>query len=161
MTAYVEAVCTSPRKGIVKRERERVSLRPAWGIEGDAHAGEWHRQVSLLAGESIDSVRRMLPGLKAGAFAENIVTRGIDLSGLQVGDRLRIGGAVELEVTQIGKQCHNSGCAIKRATGDCIMPREGVFARVLAGGEIAAGDPVAVVFRAAPAAAKTAPAPAA
>ena len=143
--AYVEAVCTSHKKGIVKRAQERVALRTGWGIEGDAHAGGWHRQVSLLAGESIDQVRRVLPGLKAGAFAENIVTRGIDLNALHIGDRLRIGDTVELTVTQIGKQCHNSGCAIKRATGDCIMPREGVFAQVLRGGEIMPGDPIVVV----------------
>jgi len=140
--AHVEAVCTSHKKGIVKRQRERVVLKPDWGIEDDAHAGDWHRQVSLLAGESIDRVKEVLPTLKHGAFAENIVTRGIDLATLRVGDRLRIGTTVELEVTQIGKQCHNSGCAIKKATGDCIMPREGIFARVVTGGEIMAGDAI-------------------
>jgi len=134
--AHVEAVCLSHKKGIVKREQDRVVLRENWGLEGDAHAGEWHRQVSLLAGESIDGVKEVLPTLKNGAFAENIVTRGIELNALKIGDRLQIGEKVVLEITQIGKECHNSGCAIKKATGDCIMPREGIFARVIHGGEI-------------------------
>ncbi|MFH7319339.1 MOSC domain-containing protein [Desulfurivibrio sp. D14AmB] len=140
--AYVEAVCTSEKKGIVKREQARVTLKREWGLESDAHAGEWHRQVSLLAGESIDNVKKVLPTLKNGAFAENIITRGIDLTALKVGDRLRIGEQVILEITQIGKECHNAGCAIKKATGDCIMPREGLFARVIEGGEAKAGDPI-------------------
>ena len=134
--AHVEAVCLSRKKGIVKKEQGRVTLRENWGLEGDAHAGEWHRQVSLLAGESIDTVKEVLPTLKNGAFAENIITRGIDLNTLNIGDRLQIGEEVLLEITQIGKECHNSGCAIKKATGDCIMPREGIFARVIQGGEI-------------------------
>jgi MOSC domain-containing protein YiiM len=132
--AYVEAVCLSHKKGIVKKEQEEVVARENWGIEGDAHAGDWHRQISLLAGESIDGVKKILPSLKNGAFAENIITRGIDLNSLRKGDRLRIGREVILEITQIGKECHNSGCAIKKATGDCIMPREGIFAQVIKGG---------------------------
>ena len=135
--AHVEAVCLSHKKGIVKKEQGRVTLRENWGMEGDAHAGEWHRQISLLAGESIDGVKETLPTLKNGAFAENIITRGIDLSKLNIGDRLQVGDEVVLEITQIGKECHNSGCAIKKATGDCIMPKEGLFARVIQGGEIA------------------------
>jgi MOSC domain-containing protein YiiM len=134
--AYVEAVCLSHKKGIVKKEQEKVDARPNWGIEGDAHAGEWHRQVSLLAGESIDGVKQVLPTIKNGAFAENIITRGIDLNALRIGDRLQVGEQVVLEITQIGKECHNSGCAIKKATGDCIMPREGIFAQVISGGVI-------------------------
>ena len=134
--AHVEAVCLSRKKGIVKKEQGRVILRENWGLEGDAHAGDWHRQVSLLAGESIDTVKEVLPTLKNGAFAENIITRGIELNTLHIGDRLQIGEEVLLEITQIGKECHNSGCAIKKATGDCIMPREGIFARVIQGGEI-------------------------
>ena len=134
--AFVEAVCLSHRKGIVKKEQEQVSVRENWGIEGDAHAGEWHRQISLLAGESIDAVKEVLPTLKKGAFAENIITRGLDLSSLRIGDRLQIGAEVVLEITQIGKECHNSGCAIKKATGDCIMPREGIFAQVIKGGTL-------------------------
>ena len=132
--AYVEAVCLSHKKGIVKKEQDQVLALENWGIEGDAHAGDWHRQISLLAGESIDGVKELLPTLKNGAFAENIITRGIDLNSLRIGDRLQIGDEVMLEITQIGKECHNSGCAIKKATGDCIMPREGLFARVLTGG---------------------------
>lgn len=136
----VEAVCTSSKKGTVKREQDQVSLKAEWGIEGDAHAGAWHRQVSLLAAESIDQVLEVLPSLKRGAFAENIITRGINLAALGIGSRLRIGASVVLEITQIGKECHNSGCAIKKATGDCIMPREGLFAKVITGGHIAPGD---------------------
>jgi MOSC domain-containing protein YiiM len=138
--AVVEAVCISPKKGIVKREVGEAVLREDWGIEDDAHAGKWHRQVSLLAGESIDGVRETLPTLRNGAFAENIITRGLDLTAIQVGDRLRVGDTVILEITQIGKKCHNDGCAIKKATGDCIMPKEGLFARVVCGGNVRNGD---------------------
>jgi MOSC domain-containing protein YiiM len=140
--AHVQAVCISEKKGIVKRAQERVVLKTQWGLEGDAHAGDWHRQVSLLAGESIDTVKKVLPTLKDGAFAENIITRGLDLTTLKIGDRLRLGAEVVLEITQIGKECHNQGCAIKKATGDCIMPREGLFARVIQGGEAKPGDPI-------------------
>jgi len=134
--AHVEAVCLSHKKGIVKKEQSNAVLIENWGIDGDAHAGDWHRQISLLAGESIDTVKEILPTLKNGAFAENIITRGIDLTTLKIGDRLQVGDTVVLEITQIGKECHNSGCAIKKATGDCIMPREGIFAIVIQGGEI-------------------------
>lgn len=140
--ATIEAVCVSHKKGIVKKEQEGIELKKAWGIEGDAHAGDWHRQVSLLAGESIDQVKEILPALKNGAFAENIITRGIDLTILGIGSKLRLGDGVLLEITQIGKECHNSGCAIKKATGDCIMPREGIFAKVLEGGKIVPGDDI-------------------
>ena len=140
--ATVEAVCTSDKKGIVKKERDRVTLKTNWGIEGDAHAGDWHRQVSLLASESIALVREQLPTLKKGAFAENIITRGIDLEKIGIGKRIRIGESAVLEITQIGKECHNSGCAIKKATGDCIMPREGLFAKVIEGGSVAPGDDI-------------------
>jgi MOSC domain-containing protein YiiM len=143
--AYVEAVCLSHKKGIVKKEQDQVETRKNWGIEGDAHAGEWHRQVSLLAGESIDGVKNVLPTLKNGAFAENIITRGIDLSSLRIGDRLQIGDEVILEITQIGKECHNSGCAIKKATGDCIMPREGIFAQVIKGGTLTKHQQIKIV----------------
>ncbi len=138
---YIEAICISKKKGVVKKEIGQARLIPDWGIERDAHAGKWHRQVSLLAGESIDRVKEKLPQLSKGAFAENIITRGVDLAGLPVGARLRIGSDVLLEVTQIGKECHTS-CAIKTITGDCIMPREGIFARVIRGGEISPGDPL-------------------
>jgi MOSC domain-containing protein YiiM len=138
----IEAVCISEKKGVVKKAQQHIELKKDWGIYGDAHAGRWHRQVSLLAGESIDQVKKALPSLKDGAFAENIITRGINLNLLPIGGLLRIGTSVVLEITQIGKECHNNGCAIKRATGDCIMPREGVFARVIEGGEIFPGDEV-------------------
>jgi MOSC domain-containing protein YiiM len=140
--AYVEAVCLSHKKGIVKKEKQQVEMRENWGIDGDAHAGDWHRQVSLLAGESIDNVKEILPTLKNGAFAENIITRGINLTTLQIGDRLQVGDRVVLEITQIGKECHNSGCAIKKATGDCIMPREGIFSRVIKGGTVTKDDTI-------------------
>ncbi len=138
--AVVEAVCISRKKGMVKREVGEAILREDWGIENDAHAGKWHRQVSLLAGESIDGVKETLPTLKNGAFAENIITRGMDLTAIQVGDRLQVGDTVILEISQIGKKCHNDGCAIKKATGDCIMPKEGLFARVVRGGHVKNGD---------------------
>lgn len=138
--AHVEAVCISVKKGTVKREQPSVELREDWGIEEDAHAGKWHRQVSLLAGESIDNVKEILPTLKNGAFAENIITRGIDLTKVAIGQQFCVGEDVILEITQIGKECHNAGCAIKKATGDCIMPREGIFAKVVKGGQVAKGD---------------------
>lgn len=140
--AQVEAVCTSEKKGIVKKEQASVLFRENWGIEGDAHGGDWHRQVSLLAAESIDLVKEVLPSLKKGAFAENIITRGIDLAKIGIGDKLQIGDSVIIQITQIGKECHNSGCAIKKATGDCIMPREGIFSKVISGGAVVPGDKI-------------------
>jgi MOSC domain-containing protein YiiM len=136
---FIEAICISIEKGVVKKAVSEISLLPGWGIEGDAHAGDWHRQVSILAGESIDRMRRKLPELDHGMFAENIVTRGIDLSILTIGDSLLIGDDIVLEITQIGKECHNAGCAIQRATGECIMPKEGLFCRVVQGGTITPG----------------------
>ncbi|MFA6283905.1 MAG: MOSC domain-containing protein [Desulfurivibrionaceae bacterium] len=124
---------------MVKKDVPEILLKENWGIEGDAHAGDWHRQVSLLAGESIDAVKKKMPHLKHGVFAENIVCRGVDLMSLAIGDRLVIGGQVVLEVTQIGKECHNAGCAIKKATGDCIMPKEGIFTKVIHGGVVKPG----------------------
>ncbi|NTU57735.1 MAG: MOSC domain-containing protein [Chlorobiaceae bacterium] len=141
----VEAVCTSAEKGTVKCAVESACLREAWGIEGDAHAGEWHRQVSLLAGESIDMVREKLPELEFGMFGENLVTRGIELLHLSIGNRLQVGETALLEVTQIGKACHNGGCPIKTATGDCIMPREGIFCKVLEGGEVKPGMDIQLI----------------
>ena len=142
--SYIEALCISKKKGIVKKEVPQAEFIEEWGIDGDAHAGKWHRQVSLLAGESIDQVKQTLPTLKNGAFAENVITRGLDLSALRIGDSLDLGGEVVLEVTQIGKKCHNDGCAIKKATGDCIMPREGIFTRVIRGGTAKAGDGISL-----------------
>lgn len=143
--AHVEAVCISVKKGTVKREQPSVKLVEEWGIEDDAHAGKWHRQVSLLAGESIDNVKEILPTLKNGAFAENIVTRGIDLTAVTVGQQLAVGKSVILEVTQIGKECHDAGCVIKKATGDCIMPREGIFAKVVKGGTVSMDDKIVII----------------
>lgn len=146
--ATVEAICISSKKGIVKREIEEVFFENDWGIEKDAHAGKWHRQVSLLAGESIDRVKQKLPTLKNGAFAENIITRNIDLTAVKIGDQLHLGKDVILEITQIGKKCHNDGCAIKKATGDCIMPKEGLFARVISGGSLKKGDVIQTLAQA-------------
>jgi MOSC domain-containing protein YiiM len=124
----------SERTGEQKAPVEKAVLRAGHGIEGDAHAGDWHRQVSLLADEDIQTMRGRGIELAFGDFAENITTRGIDLAALPVGARLSIGPAV-LEVTQIGKECHQ-GCAIFQAVGDCVMPRRGIFTRVITGGEI-------------------------
>lgn len=141
--ASVVAVCISEKKGEQKHEVEEIVLKKEHGIVGDAHAGNWHRQVSLLGTESVDKVRAVLPEIAHGAFAENILTEGITLYTLPVGTRLRV-GPVLFEVTQIGKECHQ-GCAIRQLTGDCVMPREGIFAIVLAEGTIRAGDRVEVV----------------
>ena len=141
--ALVEALCISRKKGTVKKSVSRAEFLPDWGIVGDAHAGQGHRQVSLLSGESVDGVRQQIPQLRPGAFAENVVTRGFRLADVRIGDRIRLGESVVLEVTQIGKECHTA-CAIKRLTGDCIMPREGIFARVVRGGTVRPGDPVEI-----------------
>ena len=138
------AICTSPRRGTVKTAVPSAVLTPEWGIVGDAHAGDWHRQISLLAEESVDTMRAVCPiALDAGIFAENINTRGIELRTLPVGTRLRV-GETELEVTQIGKQCHND-CEIKRTTGKCVMPTEGIFAVVVKEGRVQAGDEIEVL----------------
>jgi MOSC domain-containing protein YiiM len=130
----VLSVNISPRTGEQKRPVQRAVLQENHGIVGDAHAGDWHRQVSLLAEEDIQTLRGRGIEIGFGDFAENITTRGIDLASLPVGTRLVIGHAL-LEITQIGKECH-TGCAISQTTGDCVMPRKGVFARVIRGGEI-------------------------
>jgi len=140
MSAQVEAICISERKGEIKHPVDAVELRRDHGLVGDAHAGPGHRQVSLLPAESIATVRQMIPDLADGAFAENVIIRGLDFAAVRVGVLLRLGDA-RLEVTQIGKECHH-GCAIRTITGDCIMPREGVFCRVVEGGRLAPGDPV-------------------
>jgi len=135
----VKSVCISSEKGTVKTPVPEVYAVERFGIEGDAHAGDGHRQVSLLASESVDKLRTIKPDLEAGVFAENILTGGICLHELPIGTKLQVGGAL-LEITQIGKDCHNDGCVIKRQTGDCVMPREGVFASVLKSGTIKPGD---------------------
>lgn len=139
----VTAVCISERRGTQKTEVPSAILVPGHGIEGDAHAGKWHRQVSMLAFEKIEEFRDRGAEADFGAFGENIITEGFDLRSLPVGTRFRIGDAL-LEVTQIGKECHTH-CAIYRQAGDCIMPREGVFAEVLEGGEIKAGDEIEMI----------------
>ncbi|HHS96746.1 MAG TPA: MOSC domain-containing protein [Chloroflexi bacterium] len=139
----VVAVCTSKRKGTAKRNVGRARLRVDWGIEGDAHAGNWHRQVSLLAWESIEKMRAKGLNVREGSFAENITTRGLELHTLPVGTKMRLGSAL-VEVTQIGKLCHTK-CAIFKRVGDCVMPREGIFVRVLEEGEVAVGDGIEVV----------------
>jgi len=141
----IVAVCTSAEKHVQKEAVEEVSLKEEKGIEGDAHYGFGHRQVSLLADESVDKMRaRGLSDLQPGAFGENLVTRGIDLLSFTIGDRLRVGDGVVLEVTQIGKECVDR-CAIYYAAGDCIMPREGIFARVVEGGKVKPGDEITAV----------------
>lgn len=137
-------VSISTEKGVPKRNVEKVNLVPEWGAEGDAHAGAWHRQVSLLAMESINKMQRKGLTVNPGDFAENITTENLDLLALPVGTRLQVGRDVLLEVTQIGKECH-SGCAIFQQVGQCIMPREGIFARVIVGGTVRPGDPIRVV----------------
>jgi MOSC domain-containing protein YiiM len=123
-------------------EVPEIEVKIDHGIVGDAHAGNWHRQISLLGDESVDVMREKLPDLPHGAFAENILTRGICLYKLPVGTKLRVGPAL-LEVTQIGKECHK-GCAIRQITGDCVMPREGIFTKVLEEGIIRPGDEVTI-----------------
>jgi MOSC domain-containing protein YiiM len=143
--ATVVATCISEFKGERKRPVAAVELRENHGIVGDAHAGEWHRQVSLLAQESIDKMSVLGLDVSSGDFAENITTSGIDLPSLPVGTRLQIGTSL-LEVTQIGKECHNR-CAIYDQAGDCVMPKEGIFARVINGGTIRADDRIEIVPR--------------
>lgn len=139
----VVAVCMSQEKGTRKKPVPEIELAVDHGIKGDAHAGDWHRQISLLAEESILLMKDELDGddlaLGFGDFAENIATRGIKLHELKPGRRIKIGEEVLLEITQIGKECH-SGCEIARKTGSCIMPEQGVFASVIAGGKVRPGD---------------------
>lgn len=143
MEFKIEAVNISDQKGVQKHPVETVQLLENYGIDGDAHAGNWHRQVSFLAGEAVDTQKIKSAGklvIKYGDFGENIVTRGIDWLQTKVGGKIVMGNDnAELEITQIGKECH-SHCAIYEAVGDCIMPRMGIFARVLKGGKIHVGD---------------------
>ena len=139
----VMAVCVSEARGTPKRNIGRARLRADWGVEGDAHAGNWHRQVSLLGQESVEKMKAVFPDIPVGAFAENILTEGLTLYTLPVGTRLRV-GEVLLEVTQIGKECH-AHCAIRQQVGDCVMPREGIFAIILEEGTIRAGDIITVL----------------
>ena len=138
----VRAVCLSEQKGTAKRDAGSAEFVVEHGIRGDAHAGPWHRQVSLLSLQKIDAFRARGAGVSSGDFGENLVVEGIDFTALPVGTMLRC-GEVRLEMTQIGKECHNH-CAIFKQMGDCIMPREGVFARVIQGGVIKTGDEIHV-----------------
>lgn len=141
----VISINISEEKGKVKHSINKAYFKKDYGIEGDAHAGNWHRQVSFLANESILKMKKLKASydFKAGTFAENITTEGIKLYSLPVGTKIKI-GEVELEVTQIGKECHK-GCEIRNITGDCIMPREGIFARVTTSGWVKAGDEIVVL----------------
>ena len=140
----VKAVCISEKKGEQKTPVPSVVLKEEYGIVGDAHAGNWHRQVSLLGIESIQKVQAAMPyELADGAFAENIVTQGITLYTLPIGTKLQIGESI-CEVTQIGKECHH-GCAIRELAGDCVMPREGIFVKVLKGGTVRGGDAIDII----------------
>ena len=141
--ARVAEVCVSKEKGTVKQPVPEIQLKKRHGIVGDAHAGDWHRQVSLLGNESVDKMRKTLPNIPVGAFAENILTEGIDLPHLPIGTKLRVGETL-LEITQIGKECH-AACAIRKQVGDCVMPREGVFAIVLEEGTVRGGDAIEIV----------------
>lgn len=142
--ARIVAVCRSERRGTRKRAIGEGRLLEQWGLDGDAHAADWHRQVSLLADESYERARLLwMMDLSHGDFAENLTTRGIDLKSLPVGARLEIGAEALLEVTQIGKKCH-AGCEIQQLTGKCVFPEEGIFARVLRAGPVRAGDPIRI-----------------
>jgi MOSC domain-containing protein YiiM len=142
--ARVVAVCRSEQKGTRKQPFAEARLIADWGLEGDAHAGRWHRQVSLLADESYETARRQWGlAVEHGDFAENVTTRGIVLKSLPIGTRLEIGDDVLVEVTQIGKKCH-SGCEIMQLAGKCIFPQEGIFGRVLQPGIVRAGDPIRI-----------------
>jgi len=139
----VLAVNISDEKGTKKTNIQSCALLKDFGLEGDAHAGPWHRQVSLLANESIEKMRAMGLNVGYGDFAENITTEGLDLVHLPIGTTIRIGGSVLLRVTQIGKECHTR-CAIYYQAGDCVMPKEGIFAEVLNEGEVKVGDKIEV-----------------
>jgi MOSC domain-containing protein YiiM len=142
--AKVVSINISEVRGIQKHEVPEAHLREDWGIEGDAHAGHWHRQVSLLGAESVAGMQKRIDfKLQHGAFAENILVDGITVYKLPVGTKLRIGEAL-CEVTQIGKECHQD-CEIRRITGDCVMPREGIFVKVLESGWVRPGDSIGIV----------------
>ena len=138
------SIAVSKKKGTIKQIVKEALVIADHGIKGDAHAGSWHRQVSFLAGESIEHARRQGMDVTFGDFAENIATSGIDWVSIPVGAQIKLGDAVQVEVTQIGKECHKK-CAIYYQAGDCIMPREGIFARVINGGIIRTGDAISIL----------------
>lgn len=143
-TGEVLAVNISEKRGIKKRNVDEAYLRADWGIEVDAHAGGWHRQVSLLSLSSVDKMRALGAEIDFGDFAENLTVTGIEVATLPIGTRLQV-GEVEMKVTQIGKECHNQGCPIKKQVGTCVMPIEGIFARVLDSGWVRVGDRLKVI----------------
>lgn len=140
----IKAISISKKRGTRKSNVAAASLMANLGIEGDAHAGDWHRQISLLATESIARMKAKGADVAPGDFAENIATEGIDLLALDMGGRLRLGSTAEVEVTQFGKECH-SRCEIFKQVGDCVMPREGIFAKVTKPGPIKPGDSIEVL----------------
>jgi MOSC domain-containing protein YiiM len=139
----IVSIAISKKKGTRKTTVAEAELVEDYGLEGDAHGGPWHRQVSFLASESIERARKQGLDVTFGDFAENIATSGIDWQRVPIGTRLRLGDKALVEITQIGKECHNK-CAIYYQAGDCIMPKEGVFGRVLQGGKIHCGDPLSI-----------------
>ena len=142
----IVAVSVSDQKGVPKKNIPEGRLIADFGVEGDAHGGPWHRQISLLAQESIKKMQDLGLKVRPGSFAENLTTEGLDLPRLPIGTRLRLGEEALVEVTQIGKECHDR-CAIYRLAGDCVMPREGIFARILRGGTVKPGDAITVMDR--------------
>jgi len=141
MAGEIIAVCTSKHKGTPKTDVRVGYLEEGLGLRGDAHSGDWHRQVSLISVEDIRTMEAKGLDVKPGSFAENLTTKDFDLHSVKVGDRLKIGYGVILEITQIGKECHTR-CAIYNKIGECIMPERGVFATVIHGGEVKAGDQI-------------------
>jgi len=142
MAGVIRAVCISAEKGTAKKDVGKGTLIAEHGIEGDSHTGTWHRQVSMLAMESIRKVQELgLMEIKPGDFAENLAIEGLNFEDLTVGRRIKIGSSAIGEVTQIGKECHNE-CEIRRKLNDCIMTREGIFLRIHVGGPVQTGDPV-------------------
>ena len=139
----IKAVCISPAKGTEKQNVHHAHIIENWGLENDAHAGNWHRQVSLLSYQKVVEFNKLGANVADGAFGENLLVDGIDCRTLSIGTKLKCGDVL-LEVTQIGKECH-SGCAIFKRVGTCIMPHEGIFARVLHGGDIQEGDTITTV----------------
>lgn len=144
MMGKVISINISVKKGTVKEPVEKAEFIENYGIKDDAHAGEWHRQISILSIESVDKIRGRGVELTNGIFAENLTVSGINLYELPIGTKLKIGESVQ-EVTQIGKECHNGGCAIKSKVGDCVMPREGIFTKVVKSGEVKIGDSIEVL----------------
>lgn len=140
----VIAICISKKKGTSKEMIDKANFIEEYGMEGDAHAGKWHRQISLLALEKINDFKNKGANVDYGAFGENLVIEGINLNKLPIGQKIKIGDNTLLQVTQIGKECHDK-CAIFYQVGECIMPKNGIFARVLKGGEVKVGDEVTLI----------------